>query len=210
MLHAREDLLVVLNHPLWDEKDIGAHDHRQTLTALLAGYGNWIHAIELNGLRSWEENCEAMEVARAWQLPSISGGDRHGLEPNANLNLTRATTFAEFVAEIRNEGLSRILFMPQYRETIGMRWFETVKDIVRCHPEAQRSRWVDRFFYECEDGVTRPIAELWPNEGPALLRSVFAMLRLSESQSLRAALRWKRALTSGAGSQPAAASQAAL
>ena len=82
-----------------------------------------------------------------------------------------------------------MLFMPQYRETLGMRWFETVKDIVRRHPEAQRPRWVDRFFYECEDGVTRPIAELWPNEGPALLRSVFAMLRLSESHSLRAALR---------------------
>jgi hypothetical protein len=189
MLHAREDLLIVLNHPLWDEADIGARAHRQTLAALLSGYCRWIHAIELNGLRSWDENSEALELARAWQLPAISGGDRHGLEPNANLNLTHATSFAEFVAEIRRERLSSMLFMPQYRETLGMRWFETVKDIVRCHPGAQRPRWVDRFFYECEDGVTRPIAELWPNEGPALLRSVFAMLRLSESQSLRAALR---------------------
>ena len=189
MLHAREDGLTVLNHPLWDEADIGASAHRQTLTALMSGYGRWIHAIELNGLRSWDENSEALELARAWQLPAISGGDRHGLEPNANLNLTHAATFAEFVAEIRQEGLSSVLFMPQYRETLGMRWFETVKDIVRCHPQARRPRWVDRFFYQCEDGVTRPIAELWPNEGPALLRSVFAMLRLSESQSLRAALR---------------------
>jgi hypothetical protein len=189
MLDAREDLLIVLNHPLWDEADIGACDHRQTLAALLSGYGRWIHAIELNGLRSWSENSEALELARAWQLPAISGGDRHGLEPNANLNLTHAASFAEFVAEIRRERLSAMLFMPQYRETLGMRWFETVKDIVRLHPEAQRPRWVDRFFYECEDGVTRPIAELWPNEGPALLRSVFAMLRLSESHSLRAALR---------------------
>jgi hypothetical protein len=189
MLHAREDLLVVLNHPLWDEADIGARDHRQALATLLSGYGRWIHAIELNGLRSWDENSEALELARAWQLPAISGGDRHGLEPNANLNLTHAASFAEFVAEIRRERLSSMLFMPQYRETLGMRWFETVKDIVRCHPQTQRPRWVDRFFYECEDGVTRPIAELWPNEGPALLRSVFAMLRLSESQSLRAALR---------------------
>jgi hypothetical protein len=112
------------------------------------------------------------------------------LEPNANLNLTHAASFPEFVAEIRRERLSSILFMPQYRDTLGLRWFETVKDIVRSNPGAQRPRWVDRFFYECEDGVTRPIAELWPNEGPALLRSVFAMLRLSESQSLRAALRW--------------------
>ena len=156
---------------------------------MLSGYGSWIHAIELNGLRSWDENSEAMELARAWQLPAISGGDRHGLEPNANLNLTHAATFAGIRGGDPRERLSTMLFMPQYRETLGMRWFETVKDIVRCHPEAARPRWVDRFFYQCEDGVTRPIAELWPNEGPALLRSVFAMLRLSESQSLRAALR---------------------
>ncbi len=96
---------MVLNHPLWDEADIGAHQHRQTLAALLANHGRWIHAIELNGLRSWDENTEAMELARAWQLPAISGGDRHGLEPNANLNLTHAATFAEFVAEIRRERL---------------------------------------------------------------------------------------------------------
>jgi len=190
MLHAHEDLLVVLNHPLWDEADIGAPAHRRTLETLLSRHGGRIHAVELNGLRSWDENNEALELARTWQLPAISGGDRHGLEPNANLNLTHASTFAEFVAEIRRERVSCLLFMPQYRETLGMRWFETVKDIVRHHPGAQRPRWVDRFYYECEDGVTRPIAELWPNEGPALLRSVFAMLRLSESQSLRAALRW--------------------
>jgi hypothetical protein len=33
MLHAHEDLLIVLNHPLWDEADIGAPAHRQTLAA---------------------------------------------------------------------------------------------------------------------------------------------------------------------------------
>jgi len=189
MLHAGESSLVVLNHPLWDEADMGAGAHRQALQTLLSGHAKWIHAIELNGLRSWNENTEAIELARAWQMPVISGGDRHGLEPNANLNLTHAASFPEFVAEIRREGLSSVLFMPQYRETLGMRLFETVKDIVRCHAEARRPRWVDRFFYQCEDGVTRPIAELWPDEGPALLRSVFAMLRLADSQSLRTALR---------------------
>lgn len=188
MLHGQADVLTVLNHPLWDEADIGAAGHRAALSALLSHHGKWIHAVELNGLRSWTENSEALELARTWQLPAISGGDRHGLEPNANLNLTHARTFAEFAGEIRG-GLSHVLFMPQYREPLRLRWFETVKDIVRCHPGAQRRRWVDRFFYECDDGVTRPLAELWPNEGPALLRSFFAMLRLSESQSLRAALR---------------------
>ncbi len=190
MLHEREDILVVLNHPLWDEAGIGAENHRAAAAALVLRHGKWIHALELNGLRSREENHETLELARVSKLPAISGGDRHGLEPNANLNLTQAASFAEFAAEIRRDGLSRVLFMPQYREPLRLRWFETVKDIVRCHPGIERRRWVDRFFYECEDGVRRPLAELWPNEGPALLRSFFAMLQLSESHSLRAALRW--------------------
>jgi hypothetical protein len=192
MLHAREDVLTVLNHPLWDEADIGAQPHRETLTSLLTRSKPWLHALELNGLRSWEENREVLRWARAWQLPVISGGDRHGLEPNANLNLTHARTFAEFIGEIRQEGLSRVLFMPQYREPLRLRWFATVRHIVGGHAGLRQRRWVDRFFYECDDGVVRPIAELWPNEGPALLRSFFAMLRISESHSLRAALRLTR------------------
>lgn len=187
-LHGIPDVLIVFNHPLWDEAGIGAAEHRATVGLLLSRHSQWIHALELNGLRSWDENNDVVNLARAWDIPLISGGDRHGLEPNANLNLTDATDFAGFAGEVR-DGLSRVLFMPQYREPLGLRWFETVKDIVRCHPYAQRSRWVDRFFYDCEDGVTRPLSEIWPNEGPALLRSCFAMLRLSESQSLRAALR---------------------
>lgn len=189
MLNERPDILVVLNHPLWDEAGIGSQHHRAAVLSLLSGFGKWIHALELNGLRSLEENHQTLELARASNLPPISGGDRHGLEPNANLNLTQAQSFAEFVAEIRQEGLSRVLFMPQYREPLRLRWFETVKDLVRCHPAIEQRRWVDRFFYECEDGVRRPLAELWPNEGPALLRSFFVMLRLSNSHSLRAALR---------------------
>jgi hypothetical protein len=189
MLDEREDCLVVLNHALWDEAGIGGAAHRQALSALLAEHHPWIHALELNGLRSWDENSEVLELARAWRLPAVSGGDRHGLEPNANLNLTRASSFSEFVAEIRREGLSCVLFMPQYREPLGLRWFETVKDILCWHPGNQRQRWVDRFFYRCEDGVTRAIAEVWPDEGPATLRSLFAMLRLSESRSLRTTLR---------------------
>jgi hypothetical protein len=189
MLDERPEVLIVLNHPMWDEASIGAAAHREMLAKLLGFCAPRIHAIELNGLRSWEENSEALALAREWRLPVISGGDRHGLEPNANINLTTAGTFDEFAAEIRCDKLSRLLFMPQYREPLRLRWFETVKDIVRRHPGVQRSRWVDRFFYQCEDGVTRPLAQLWPHEGPALLRSFFAMLRLSESHSLRAALR---------------------
>ncbi len=42
----------------------------------------------------------------------ISGGDRHGVEPNANINLTNATSFTEFVHEIRRQKKSNVLFMP--------------------------------------------------------------------------------------------------
>lgn len=188
MLHEEAEVLIVLNHPLWDEADIGAAGHRAALTALVTACGRWIHAIELNGLRSWKENSEALELARELRLPAISGGDRHGLEPNANLNLTHARTFGEFAAEVR-AGLSHVLFLQQYREPLRLRWFQTVQDIVRTHSGAARERWVDRFFYECEDGVTRPFAALWPDEGPALLRSFFAVLSFSESPGLRAALR---------------------
>lgn len=189
MLHGMENVLIVLNHPLWDEADIGAERHRERLAGLLARYKQWIHAVELNGLRSWKENIEVLSWAREWGLPAISGGDRHGLEPNANLNLTEARTLDEFIGEIRREGLSRVLFIPQYREPLRLRWFATVRHIVGCHAGLRQRRWVDRFFYECDDGLVRPIAELWPNEGPALLRSFFAMLRITEWQGLRTALR---------------------
>ena len=46
----------------------------------------------------------------------ISGGDRHGVEPNANINLTNAASFTEFVHEIRREKKSNLLFMPQYAQ----------------------------------------------------------------------------------------------
>ena len=187
MLHAREDLLVVLNHPLWDEADIGAGIiARRWLPCFRAWQMDSRHRVERLALVGREQ--ETLELARAWHC-------RPSREATGTAWSQRQPEFdarGQFCG-IRGgdpaRTAQRVLFMPQYRETLGLRWFETVKDIVRCHPEAERPRWVDRFFYACEDGVTRPIAELWPNEGPALLRSVFAMLRLSESQSLRAALR---------------------
>ena len=38
MLHGQADVLTVLNHPLWDEADIGAAGHRAALSALLSKY----------------------------------------------------------------------------------------------------------------------------------------------------------------------------
>jgi len=87
----------VLNHPLMDEKGIGRRQHTQVLGQLLSRHGSSIHALEVNGLRCWKENQEVIKLALQANLPVISGGDRHGLEPNAILNLSHAATLVEFI-----------------------------------------------------------------------------------------------------------------
>ena len=82
-LHAEPGTLTVFNHPLWDEMGIGPEQHRIAAVALLSQYGEYLHAIELNGLRPWRENSAAIRLARDWAKPVISGGDRHVIEPNA-------------------------------------------------------------------------------------------------------------------------------
>jgi hypothetical protein len=92
-LSALDNCLVVLNHPLWDVSGIGEAAQRQLLSLFLSRYGDWIHALELNGLRAWQENQSVMSIAEEWKMPVISGGDRHGREANAVLNLTSTETF---------------------------------------------------------------------------------------------------------------------
>lgn len=45
------EVLVVFNHPCWDEERIGAERHAETAACLLRNYGRFIHALELNGPR---------------------------------------------------------------------------------------------------------------------------------------------------------------
>ncbi len=117
-LHDDPSTLIVWNHPLWDEGGLGAERYRSVANEFLRCYRPWIHALEVNGLRAWKENRQVMQWAAAESLPSISGGDRHGCEPNAFLNLTRAGTFAEFIDEVREDRRSRILVMPQYGHSL--------------------------------------------------------------------------------------------
>jgi len=115
-LHATPGTLVVLNHPMWDEKGVGDYAHRAALLDLLGQCGHYIHAIELNGLRPWDENRQAILLGDTWSKPIVSGGDRHALEPNATLNLTNTTHFAEFVSQIRS-GHSDVFIGSRYRES---------------------------------------------------------------------------------------------
>ena len=59
------ETLVVLNHPLWDQGTAGAEAHATALRGLLESSGGFIHALELNGLRPWEENQQVIRLANA-------------------------------------------------------------------------------------------------------------------------------------------------
>ena len=74
-------------------------------------------------------------LAEQWNMLLIAGGDRHGVEPNANINLTNATSFTEFVHEIRREKKSDMLFMPQYAEPWKHRILQSTIDAIRNYPE---------------------------------------------------------------------------
>jgi hypothetical protein len=185
------ETLVVMNHPMWDEARIGTAEHSQLVGRFLERYGDHIHALELNGLRPWKENSRVIWLAEYSGHPLISGGDRHGLEPNANINLTNAGSFAGFVDEIRRDRSSQVLFLTQYREPLKLRMIETMWDIVRDYPELPigRRRWSERVFFQQDDGVEKPLSAFWKGDGPWPVRCFLAALRIFKSHHVRAALR---------------------
>jgi hypothetical protein len=204
-LDAEPNVLVVFNHPMWDLYLIGKERHQFLVNEFLKINGAYLHALELNGLRNWEENRAVRWLAERWNMLLISGGDRHGVEPNANLNLTNAASFTEFVHEVRREKKSDVLFMPQYAEPWKHRLLQSTIDAIRHYPEfPQGSRtWDERVYHPDANGVARPLSELWLNQQPPrvmsfLLAAVQLMgaapvsggLRMawSESRQLRLAL----------------------
>jgi len=189
-LHELRDVLIVMNHPLWDEARIGALEHAQLVGRFLERCGEHVHALELNGLRPWRENRRVISLAEYSGHVLVSGGDRHGLEPNANVNLSNTQTFAEFVAELREEGISDILFMPQYREPLRVRMIETMCDIVREYPDRPNGRrWSDRVFYKNHDGTVKPLSAFWQGDEPWPVKCFLGALRAVTSRQVRAALR---------------------
>lgn len=180
-LHEIPNVLIVFNHPLWDLYKIGDQAHIRCIDEFLSRNGGFIHALELNGLRNWEENRLVKRLAARWNKLLISGGDRHGMEPNANINLTNATTFNEFVHEIRHEGRSHVLFMPQYAEPWKHRILQSTLDAIRDYPDFPEGsrRWDDRVFHPDINGLDRPIRQLWPSgQPPVMLRLAVEFVRL--------------------------------
>jgi hypothetical protein len=190
-LHRDPATLIVLNHPLWDEARIGAARHKELLTTFLHQYGRYIHALELNGLRSADENTAVARLAAECGLPLLAGGDRHGCEPNAILNLTHARTFAEFAAEVRDGAPTHNVFMPQYEEPLRLRVLQVMSDVLRTHESlaADRRRWSDRIFYLCPDATIRRLSDVWKGSGPDIVGQFVMAMRLVESRRVRAVLR---------------------
>jgi len=180
-LNSERNVMVIFNHPMWDLYLIGKEKHQFLVNEFLQKNGAYIHALELNGLRNWDENREVRRLAEKWHMVLISGGDRHGVEPNANVNLTNATSFTEFVHEVRRERKSNVLFLSQYAEPWKHRLLQSTVDAVRHYPEfPQGSRsWDDRVFHPDAAGVVRPLSELWPKgSAPRALGAVIALVQL--------------------------------
>ncbi len=199
-------VLLIFNHPNWDLYRIGQELHDVRVNDFLAVNGQFIHALELNGLRNWKENREVARLAGKWNQLVISGGDRHGVEPNANINLTQATSFTEFVYEVRRERKSHILFMPQYAQPWKHRILQSTLDAIRNYPTFPEGlrRWDERVYHPDSHGVIRPLSELWEHgHCPRYLELLLSAIRMmgaapvsgglrlawNESSQMRAAMR---------------------
>jgi hypothetical protein len=191
-LNELPNVLIVFNHPAWDLYLIGADKAAQRVEDFLAANHAFMHALELNGLRPWEENRRVKRLAQQWNKLLISGGDRHGLEPNANVNLSQASNFTEFVHEVRYEGRSHVLFMPQYAQPWKHRILESTLDAIRDYPDFPLGSrtWDERVWHPDRNGVVRPLRELWPDgSAPTWMTMTIKAVRLMGSSPVSGGLR---------------------
>ncbi len=191
-LHELPDVLIIFNHPIWDLYRIGIEQHEVLVNEFLAVYGQFFHALELNGLRNWKENREVSTLAGKWNQLVISGGDRHGVEPNANVNLTYATSFTEFVHEVRRERQSHVLFMPQYAQPWKHRILQSTLDAIRNYPQfpAGSQRWDERVYHPDKNGTITPLSALWTQgRAPKVIDGILGLVRLMGAAPVSGGLR---------------------
>jgi hypothetical protein len=184
-------VLVVFNHPLWNFYRIPSDRFDYEVRRFLSTANPCLHAFEVNGMRSHAENRKVLRLAREWDQVIISGGDRHGREPNASLNLTGAADFSEFVEEIR-AGQSTVLIMPQYAAPLGWRLYQNFTHVIAHypgHPEG-RQRWDERTFHPDRNGEIAPMIRLWHDGTPVFLRRIFAAAMMAASVPVHGLLCW--------------------
>ena len=157
MLNEIPQVLLILNHPLWDIELVGKEKHRILLNHFIKEHGRWIHAFEINGFRTWSENKSVIEMAEALGFPIATGGDRHGCKPNTVINLTNSTTFEEFVEEIRVDKRSEVVLMPEYKQPLHSRQMQSFSEILKHYPEFPEGRrqWLDRVYFDIGFGPNK-------------------------------------------------------
>ena len=190
MLNAIPEVLIVLNHPNWDIEMVGREKHAALLKNFLKEYGGWIHALEINGFRSWSENKAVIEMAEALDFPIVTGGDRHGCQPNTVINLTNARTFDEFAEEIRVDKRSEVVLMPEYKQPLRSRQLQSFAEILKDYPEFPEGRriWFERVHYDIGDGLgLRPLSVHWIFGSPTWLRWAIWTLGVMGSPKMRPA-----------------------
>ena len=188
-LDDEKNTLIVLNHPYWDGESIGPAEHRRLLEEFLASHLPFLHAIELNGMRSRRENREVIALGEAIDRPVISGGDRHGCEANAALNVSRADSFDEFVQEIRYDRRSQIVLMPQFFDPLPLRLIENAWYALADAPgEFGRSHWMTRVFIE-QDGEPRALTQFSHTRFKRVVEKFRWVMGLVANPLIRPALR---------------------
>jgi hypothetical protein len=188
MLDQCPEILIVFNHPLWDLGELGP-SYGQLLHQFLERHARFVHAFEINATRGWKENIRVIELAEHYHRPTVSGGDRHGCEPSGALNLTRAESFPEFIAEVRLEQRSHVLLMPQYAEPRCVHIVKALLDTIRDYPEYPigSRRWDNRVFHPGRTNDDCALSTLW-KAPPTYIEVIFSALRLLESAAVQRAL----------------------
>ena len=147
-------------------------------------FGDRVHGLELNGYRPWSENRRVLALSEAFELPIVGGGNRHGHAPNAIVNVSDATSFAEFAYDLRRGRAPRTVIFPEYFEPFAARVLQGFREALRPDMTTGRTTWGDRVFF-ATDGVEQSIATVWPRGGPLWLRGGFELTRLLGAEPLR-------------------------
>ncbi len=188
MLNEMPEVLVILNHPLWDIEMIGAENHKRLLIFFLAEHGKWIHALEINGFRAWSENKATIELSESLNIPLCTGGDRHGCQPNTLINLTKAATFAEFVDEVRNDKFTEIAVMPAYNQPLASRQLQSFAEILAYYENFPKGRkhWSERIFFETDErGLLNLAQHGWRDDERKWLHAIIWTLGFLGNPKLR-------------------------
>jgi hypothetical protein len=141
-----------------------------------------MHAIEVNGFRSWSENLTAIQLAEQLGKPIVSGGDRHCCQANTMVNATSAETFEEFVDEVRVWGQSTIVVRPEYHVALPTRQLTSMRQILAEYDAGSRSKWTDRVHIDAiGDGRLMTLSEYWECKPPIWAKGAIGILGLMTS-----------------------------